>query len=162
MEGGPPESAGRPLELAGDGRSRWMVAAGAIAPVQDPAYRSTRPPPLPKAIPTANPYRRFLQQCSAQGGRNAMRSTPKRMLSAAGRPRRKSARANLARRDGRISVRRRMPREPRPPRARAAPPGIHCPTPRPARRTGRVCRPVPGRTARVSHGPCAHDRYTAS
>src|SRR5262245_1149967 len=36
--------AGRPHEPAGDGRPRWMAAAGVTTPVQDPAYRPTRPP----------------------------------------------------------------------------------------------------------------------
>lgn len=42
-EGGPPESAGRPLELVGNGKPRWMAVIGASAPIQNPAYRPTRP-----------------------------------------------------------------------------------------------------------------------
>jgi len=46
-----PMPAGRPLESAGNGRSRWMVAPRAkcreAARGQDPAYRPTRPSPEP-------------------------------------------------------------------------------------------------------------------
>lgn len=47
FEGGPSESAGRPLKPCGDARMRWMVATdvASAAPGQDPAYRSTRPLP---------------------------------------------------------------------------------------------------------------------
>ena len=42
-----PMPAGGPLEPAGDGRPRWMVATRCDEHrEQDPAYRSTRPPPL--------------------------------------------------------------------------------------------------------------------
>src|SRR5512139_872728 len=49
FEGGPPESAGRPHEAAGDGSPRWMVAERASrgAREQNPAYRPAHPPPRP-------------------------------------------------------------------------------------------------------------------
>ena len=45
FEGCSPESAGRPLELAGNGRPRWMTATEGKLSEQDPAYRLTRPSP---------------------------------------------------------------------------------------------------------------------
>ena len=45
FEGCSPESAGRPLELAGNGKLRWMTATEGKLSEQDPAYRLTRPSP---------------------------------------------------------------------------------------------------------------------
>jgi hypothetical protein len=46
-----PMPAGGPLEPVGDGRPRWMVATRYEKHrAQDPAYRSTRPPPVGSTI----------------------------------------------------------------------------------------------------------------
>ncbi|GAB3656945.1 hypothetical protein GCM10027596_11750 [Nocardioides korecus] len=59
LEGGPPELAGRSLEVVGNGHPRWMVANRGVVRrpgEQNPAYEPARPHPGPlmrSSVPTA-------------------------------------------------------------------------------------------------------------
>ena len=62
---------GGPQEGVGNGARRWMVATGARAPVQNPAYRPARPPPAP-GVPTAGAGASFRRATGVHGRGTAM------------------------------------------------------------------------------------------